>query len=153
MCLCVAYPFFQICFIIVSYTCGWSVSVLPTREPVNNLFLDRIYGLTAVSRGKFTFFCCEWGEWLGRPNGTRSCRFSWLKIILMALWNWTPSVAAGRKNEQRRNRPPRLSRARNDRAKITGCAFWQNNSTIWLPSRIFINFPLFDAAFYNENFP
>lgn len=97
---------------------------------------------------QISFFSCNQGKWLRRLDGTRSCRFSWLKIILMALWNWTPSVAAGRKNEQRGNRPRRLSQTRNDRTKITSCAFWQNNSTIWLPSWIFINSSLFDVLPY-----
>lgn len=78
-------------------------------------------------------------EWIGSSNGTRSCRFSWLKIILMALRNWTPSIAAVCK-KRAKGKPP----SKSDRVKITGSAFRQNNSTIWLPSRIFINLSLFD---------
>lgn len=80
-------------------------------------------------------------EWIGSSNGTRSCRFSWLKIILMALWNWTPSVAAVCK-KRAKGKPP----SKSDRVKITGSAFRQNNSTIWLRSWIFINFSLFDKG-------
>lgn len=78
-------------------------------------------------------------EWIGSSNGTRSCRFSWLKIILMALRNWTPSIAAVCK-KRAKGKPP----SKSDRVKITGSAFRQNNSTIWLPSWIFINLSLFD---------
>lgn len=80
-------------------------------------------------------------ERIGSSNGTRSCRFSWLKIILMALWNWTPSVAAVCK-KRAKGKPP----SKSDRVKITGSAFRQNNSTIWLRSWIFINFSLFDKG-------